>query len=178
MSKTKTPQLTCKNLTIGYDGKTVVSDLSFEVHAGDYLCIVGENGTGKSTLMKTLLRLKSPMSGEIISGDGLSANEIGYLPQQTVVQKDFPATVREVVLSGCLNKCGLRPFYNRQEKQLAIENMAKLGMSPQDISEALGFSPATYYNYMREPGKVQVGTLRRLRRRLALTEEQVLDILQ
>jgi len=125
----KAAQLTCTNLTIGYDGKTVVSDLSFAVHSGDYLCIVGENGTGKSTLMKTLLRLKSPMGGEITFGDGLAANEIGYLPQQTVVQKDFPATVREVVLSGCLNKCGLRPFYNAKEKQSAKENMKKLGIA-------------------------------------------------
>jgi zinc transport system ATP-binding protein len=122
-------QLSCKNLTVGYDGRVVAADLSFEVNAGDYLCIVGENGTGKSTLMKTLLRLKSPMSGKIESGDGLAANEIGYLPQQTVVQKDFPASVREVVMSGCLNKCGLRPFYNAKEKKLAADNMERLGIT-------------------------------------------------
>ncbi|MCL1832341.1 MAG: ABC transporter ATP-binding protein [Oscillospiraceae bacterium] len=121
--------LICNNLTAGYDGKAIIADLSFSVNAGDYLCILGENGSGKSTLMKTLLRLKSPMSGEITMGSGLSANEIGYLPQQTVVQKDFPASVREVVLSGCLNGCGLRPFYNKKEKQLASENMEKLGIT-------------------------------------------------
>jgi len=122
-------QLTCENLTAGYEGKAVVSNLSFAVHAGDYLCIVGENGSGKSTLMKTLLRLKAPMSGKVEAGDGLAANEIGYLPQQTVIQKDFPASVNEVVLSGCLNGCGLRPFYNGKEKRLARENMEKLGIS-------------------------------------------------
>ena len=124
------PQLTCQNLTLGYEGKTVVSGLSFVVNAGDYLCIVGENGSGKSTLMKTILRLKTPMSGRVVTGDGLSQSEIGYIPQQTVVQKDFPASVREVVRSGCLNRCGLRPFYNQAEKQLAEDNMAKLGIAP------------------------------------------------
>ncbi|MCL2639035.1 MAG: ABC transporter ATP-binding protein [Oscillospiraceae bacterium] len=122
-------QLTCSKLTAGYEGKAVVKNISFAVNAGDYLCIVGENGSGKSTLMKTLLRLKSPMSGKIEAGDGLHLNEIGYLPQQTVIQKDFPASVREVVLSGCLNGCGLRPFYNRKEKKLAAENMEKLGIT-------------------------------------------------
>lgn len=120
------PQLSCQNLTLGYEGKTVVSGLSFVVNAGDYLCIVGENGSGKSTLMKTILKLKMPMSGQIMTGDGLEPNEIGYLPQQTVVQKDFPASVREVVRSGCLNRCGLRPFYSKAEKQMAEDNMEKL----------------------------------------------------
>jgi len=123
------PQLICKNLTLGYEGKTVISGLSFAVNAGDYLCVVGENGSGKSTLIKTILKLKTPMSGQIETGDGLQPNEIGYLPQQTVVQKDFPASVREVVRSGCLNRCGLRPLYNKAEKQLAEENMEKLGIS-------------------------------------------------
>jgi zinc transport system ATP-binding protein len=123
------PQLVCNNLTAGYEGKAVISDLSFTVNAGDYLCIVGENGSGKSTLMKTLLKLKSPMSGEIKMGEGLNPNEIGYLPQQTVIQKDFPASVSEVVISGCLNGCGLRPYYNKKEKQLAAQNMEKLGIT-------------------------------------------------
>jgi zinc transport system ATP-binding protein len=122
------PQLDCQNLTLGYEGKTVVSNLSFSVSKGEYLCIVGENGSGKSTLMKSLLRLKPPMSGQITTGDGLSPNEIGYLPQQTVIQKDFPASVREVVRSGCINRCGLRPFYNDSEKRMAEENMEKLGI--------------------------------------------------
>jgi len=124
------PQLDCQNLTLGYEGHTVVTGLSFAVNAGDYLCIVGENGSGKSTLMKTILKLKSPMSGQIRTGDGLAHNEIGYMPQQTVVQKDFPASVREVVRSGCLNRCGFRPFYNSSEKRMADENIEKLGISP------------------------------------------------
>ena len=123
------PQLSCQDLTLGYEGKTVISGLSFTVNAGDYLCIVGENGSGKSTLMKTILKLQTPMSGQIVTGDDLSPVEIGYLPQQTVVQKDFPASVREVVRSGCLNRCGLRPFYNKTEKLMAEEIMAKLGIT-------------------------------------------------
>ena len=109
-------QLSCRNVVLGYEGKTVVQNLNFEVNRGDYLCIVGENGSGKSTLIRALLRLKSPMSGEILTGDGLEADGIGYLPQQTIVQRDFPASVREIVLSGCLGRFGWRPFYGRAEK--------------------------------------------------------------
>ena len=123
-------QLTCENLALGYEGKAVASGLSFTVNAGDYLCIVGENGSGKSTLMKTILKLKTPLAGQIQTGDGLMDREIGYLPQQTAVQKDFPASVKEVVRSGCLNRCGLRPFYNKQEKKMAEDNMEKLGIIP------------------------------------------------
>jgi len=122
------PQLTCDKLALGYDGKTVLSGLCFSVNTGDYLCIIGENGSGKSTLMKTILKLRSPISGQITTGDGLLSNEIGYMPQQTVVQKDFPASVKEVVLSGCLNRRGLRPFYNTDEKLIAEDNMEKLGI--------------------------------------------------
>ncbi len=121
-------QLICNNVSLGYDGNVIVSNLNFQTEQGDYLCIIGENGTGKSTLIRTLLKLKTPLSGEITLGDGLREKEIGYLPQQTMVQRDFPATVEEIVLSGALNKCGLRPFYNKTEKQLARNNMAKLGI--------------------------------------------------
>ena len=123
------PQLMCNDLDLGYDGRAVVSGLSFAVSAGDYLCIVGENGSGKSTLMKTLLNLMPPLSGQIVTGDGLLQNEIGYLPQQTAVQKDFPASVSEVVRSGCLNRCGFRPFYKLQEKQMAADSMDRLGIT-------------------------------------------------
>ena len=119
-------QLTCQKLCVGYDGKSILQDLDFEVFAGDYLCIVGENGSGKSTLMKTILGLQTPISGSILTGDGLRKNEIGYLPQQTQVQKDFPASVREIVLSGCQGRCGSRPFYKREEKQLAVDAMEKM----------------------------------------------------
>ena len=123
-------QLTCQNLCVGYDVKSVLQDLSFQVFAGDYLCIVGENGSGKSTLMKTILGLQPPISGRILTGDGLRKNEIGYLPQQTQVQKDFPASVREIVLSGCQGRCGSRPFYNREEKKLAADAMEKMQVAP------------------------------------------------
>ncbi|WP_349945293.1 ABC transporter ATP-binding protein [Lacrimispora sp. BS-2] len=122
-------QLTCNNLSIGYDGKTVLKGLDFSVNSGDYLCIVGENGSGKSTLMKTILHLLTPLEGSIVIENSLQPGGFGYLPQQTIVQKDFPASVREIVLSGCLNRCGLRPYYNREEKQLSLENMEKMGIS-------------------------------------------------
>ena len=119
-------QIICKNLAIGYDGKAILKDINFSINEGEYLCIIGENGSGKSTLMRTLLHLQQPVSGTILLGDGLQSNEIGYLPQQTAVQKDFPASVREIILSGCQNRCGLRPFYNRAEKRQAAEMMEKL----------------------------------------------------
>ena len=121
--------LTCQDLCLGYDGREILHNLNFEIHTGDYLCIVGENGSGKSTLMKTVLGLQQPMSGKVLTGDGLAQNEIGYLPQQTVVQKDFPATVWEIVLSGCQGRCGLRPFYTKEEKQLAEDNIEKMGIA-------------------------------------------------
>lgn len=118
----------CENVSIGYEGQTVVKDLDFQIAAGDYLCIVGENGSGKSTLVKSLLGLKSVEKGQIIFGDGLRQNEIGYLPQQTDVQKDFPASVYEVVLSGRLNSRGIRPFYTSADKKTACEKMEMLGI--------------------------------------------------
>ena len=123
-------QLTCRDLTLGYDGRELLSGLNFTVNAGDYLCIIGENGSGKSTLMRTLLGLQPPLSGQVIPGDGLKPNEIGYLPQQTPVQRDFPASVWEIVLSGCQSRCGLRPFYSKEEKALARENAEKMGVTP------------------------------------------------
>ena len=122
--------ITAKNLKLGYDSSLLSEDLNFTVNAGDYLCIVGENGSGKTTLMKTLLHLQDPIGGQILMGDGLKKNEIGYLPQQTVVQRDFPASVQEIVLSGCQARCGLRPFYNHSERLLAQENMQRMGILP------------------------------------------------
>ena len=121
--------LTVKDLSLGYDSNVIVKNLNFSVNAGDYLCIVGENGSGKTTLMKTLLQLQEPAGGEIRIGDGLKKNEIGYLPQQTVVQKDFPASVREIVLSGCQGSLGRRFFYNKDEKRLAEKNMERMGIA-------------------------------------------------
>ena len=123
-------QLTCQKLCVGYDGKPVLQDLDFEVFAGDYLCIVGENGSGKSTLMKTILGLQMPISGRILTGDGLRKNEIGYLPQQTAAQKDFPASVWEVVLSGRQNHPHFPPFYTKADKEDALRNMELLDLLP------------------------------------------------
>lgn len=118
-----------ENLTLSYENMTVIKELSFEVNSGDYLCIVGENGSGKSTLIKALLSLKKPESGRIELGDGLRQREIGYLPQQTGAQRDFPASVGEVVISGCLNSRGIKPFYSRREREIAAENMERLGIT-------------------------------------------------
>lgn len=118
----------CRDVALGYEGRIVVSNLNFKVNTGDYLCIIGENGSGKSTLMKALLGLKKQSEGEIIMGDGLKTNEIGYLPQQTIAQKDFPASVKEIVRSGFLNRMGFRPFYTKQEKRIAYEKMEELGI--------------------------------------------------
>ena len=121
--------LTVKDLSLGYDSNVIVKNLNFSVNAGDYLCIVGENGSGKTTLMRTLLQLQDPAGGEILIGDGIKKNEIGYLPQQTVVQKDFPASVREIVLSGCQGSLGRRFFYNKDDKRLAEKNMERMGIA-------------------------------------------------
>ena len=121
--------ITINNASMGYDGKVVVADLSLKINTGDYVCIVGENGSGKTTLMKCLLGLIPPLSGEIVYDDGLKQNEIGYLPQQTVLQKDFPASVDEVVMSGCLNK-KYTLFYSREQKKTALQNMERTGIIP------------------------------------------------
>jgi zinc transport system ATP-binding protein len=121
-------QILCKELAVGYEGRSVADGLNFEINSGDFLCIIGENGSGKSTLMKTLLGLLPPVGGEMIIGDGLGAGEIGYLPQQTVVQKDFPASVEEIVLSGCQGRCGLRPFYNKNERAIATASMERMSV--------------------------------------------------
>lgn len=120
--------LEVKDLKIGYDGKVVVENINFCVNKGDYLCIVGENGSGKTTLMKTLLKIKSPLGGSIVLGDDLKRNEIGYLSQQNAIQKDFPASVEEVVSSGCQNSMGWRPYLNKAERKLVSNNMQKLGI--------------------------------------------------
>lgn len=121
------PQIVCENASLGYDGKPIVTGLSFTVNAGDYLCIVGENGSGKSTLMKTILNLTPPLAGSIRM-EGLKPTQIGYLPQQTQVQRDFPASVLEIVLSGFQGQRGWRPFYTKEEKAAASANLKKLGL--------------------------------------------------
>ena len=120
------PIIICQDLKLGFGANILVEHLSFTIEKGSYLCIVGENGAGKSTLLRALLGLLKPLSGSITLGEGLRRREIGYLPQQTFVQRDFPASVREVVLSGCQGRCGLRPFYNREEKQIAEKAMEQM----------------------------------------------------
>jgi len=120
--------LACEKATFGYENKAVISDVNFQVEPGEYLCIVGENGTGKSTLVKGLLGLIKPMSGKIVYGEAVKNASIGYLPQQTDAQKEFPATVMEVVLSGVLKQKGFLSFYNKADKEKALVNMRKLGV--------------------------------------------------
>ena len=122
--------ITCKDAAFAYEGNVVVDGLSFDVRQGDYLCIVGENGSGKSTLMKGLLGLMRPKSGTIVFGDGLRQTQIGYLPQQSAAQKDFPASCFEVVLSGRLSSRGILPFYSSKDRQIALSNMGRLGILP------------------------------------------------
>ena len=119
--------LSCRDASLGYERRALLSHLTFNVYAGDYLCIVGENGSGKSTLLKSLLGLLSPLSGRI-DCPAQREGAIGYLPQQTSAQRDFPATVNEVVLSGFANKRGLRFFYSAAEKSAALMNLGKLGV--------------------------------------------------
>lgn len=121
-------QIICREVSLSYDGRVVSENVNFSVTRGDYLCIVGENGSGKSTLMKALLRLKTPEEGEILLGDGVSRMDIGYLPQQSEAQKDFPASVQEVVLSGCVGHKGFRFRMSRTDRAVARENMKLLGV--------------------------------------------------
>lgn len=118
--------ISCKNVYLSYENVSVIENLNFTVEEGDYLCIVGENGSGKSTLIKSILGLKETARGHLHMGDGLNQKEIGYLPQQTTAQKDFPASVYEVVLSGCISRKKRRFFFTSKEKNVAVENMKKL----------------------------------------------------
>jgi len=122
-------QIVCSNVSLAYDGVVVADHIDFAVQRGDYLCIVGENGSGKSTLVKGLLGLKSPAGGSILFGDGLTQRQIGYLPQQNEVQRDFPAGVREIVLSGCIGRGSRALFYTREQKKTAAAAMEKLGIT-------------------------------------------------
>ena len=118
----------CKNFTLQYDRHIAVQNVSFSVEPGDFLCIIGENGSGKSTLLKGLLGLLPPHDGQVSYAPTLSRTAIGYVPQQSTVQRDFPATVLEVVLSGCLNRQGLHFFYTPAQRSEAMVNLGKLGI--------------------------------------------------
>ena len=119
--------ISAKDLTIGFSDLVLYRDLSFEINEGDYVFVIGENGTGKTTLMRTLLGLRKPLKGEVVT-DGLALSEIGYLPQQTIVQRDFPASVKEIVLSGFVGRLGMKPFYSAKQKKTAMEAMKKFGV--------------------------------------------------
>ena len=120
--------ITCENLTLAYDTGVVASGVSFTLEAGSYLCIVGENGSGKSTLLKSLLRLHPVDGGTLTIDPDTRKQGIGYLPQHTPAQRDFPASVREIVRSGCLKKSGIRPFWRASDKKLADEAMTRMGI--------------------------------------------------
>lgn len=111
---------------LGYENKALMEHFDFQVNAGDYVCIVGENGSGKSTLLKTLLGLIKPVSGEVELAETIQNGAIGYLPQQTQVQRQFPASVMEVVMSGFLNRSHKSPFFHKEEKKIALKNLEKL----------------------------------------------------
>ncbi|MCR4924057.1 MAG: ABC transporter ATP-binding protein [Lachnospiraceae bacterium] len=121
--------ISCRDLKLGYENSIIVDGLNFSVNSNDYLCIVGENGSGKSTLMKTILHLMPALGGSIEYGDGLKATEIGYLPQQTQVQRDFPASVYEIVLSGRQSYLKNRFFYSKEDKKNALFNMERMGIA-------------------------------------------------
>ena len=133
--------IVCRDVSLGYEGQTVLSHLNLTIRDGDYLCIVGDNGSGKSTLLRGLLGLLAPQSGEILRAPELERGAVGYLPQQTRAQRDFPATVLEVALSGCLNQKGSRFFYTRAQKSQALMNLGKLGVLEWK-DRATGSSPA------------------------------------
>ena len=120
--------LDCNSLSLGYPGHVLASNLSFSLDTGQCLCIVGENGVGKSTLVRTILHLQPALAGTIRLGHGITPQKIGYLPQMTAISADFPAEVQEVVLSGCLASCGWRPFYGRAERELAERQISRLGL--------------------------------------------------
>ena len=129
MKEPKKTLIKCDHITLGYENMTVLEDVSFSVEEGDYLCVVGENGAGKSTLIKCLAGLKKPMEGGIVFSDRITRGVVGYLPQQTAIQRDFPASVREVVTSGCLNSSRLIPFYTRADRERASRHMEELGLT-------------------------------------------------
>lgn len=115
-----------ENLTIGYDNQIILKDVNLSINEGEYVCILGANGSGKSTLLKTVLGLIKPLTGKIIIDKKTS---IGYVPQAKMLQQDFPATVNEIVMSGCLKKMKWRPFYTKKERDLANKNMKLLQIS-------------------------------------------------
>lgn len=127
-SKDSSFSIICEGLAVGYSGKPLCNGFDLEINNGDYICIVGENGAGKSTLIKTLVGLIPAISGKVLLRGDIDKSDIGYLPQQREMQKDFPASVWEVVLSGCLDRLGFRPFYGHKERKLAADAIRELDL--------------------------------------------------
>ena len=127
-SKDSSFSIICEGLAVGYSGKPLCNGFDLEINNGDYICIVGENGAGKSTLIKTLVGLIPAINGKVLLRGDIDKSDIGYLPQQREMQKDFPASVWEVVLSGCLDRLGFKPFYGHKERKLAAEAIRELDL--------------------------------------------------
>lgn len=127
-SKDSSFSIICEGLAVGYSGKPLCNGFDLEINNGDYICIVGENGAGKSTLIKTLVGLIPAISGKVLLRGDIDKSDIGYLPQQREMQKDFPASVWEVVLSGCLDRLGFKPFYGHKERKLAADAIRELDL--------------------------------------------------
>ena len=127
-SKDSSFSIICEGHAVGYSGKPLCNGFDLEINNGDYICIVGENGAGKSTLIKTLVGLIPAISGKVLLRGDIDKSDIGYLPQQREMQKDFPASVWEVVLSGCLDRLGFRPFYGHKERKLAADAIRELDL--------------------------------------------------
>lgn len=121
--------ISCKDASLGYENKAVLEHLDFEIREGEYVCVIGENGSGKSTLIKSLLGLLKPVSGSVGINREIGKGAVGYLPQQTQVQRNFPVSVMEVVLSGFLNDMHFRPFYTKKEKQEVRKHLQHLGIA-------------------------------------------------
>ena len=127
-SKDSSFSIICEGLAVGYSGKPLCNGFDLEINNGDYICIVGENGAGKSTLIKTLVGLIPAINGKVLLRGNVDKSDIGYLPQQREMQKDFPASVWEVVLSGCLDRLGFKPFYGHKERKLAADAIRELDL--------------------------------------------------
>lgn len=123
------PLIEFKDLCIGYEHKVIIKNINLEINDGEYVCVFGDNGVGKTTFLKTILGLIPPLSGSIIIEDTFNKKEVGYLPQRMQLKPEFPASCFEIVLSGCVNRLKIWPFYRKSHRDLAIEKMKLLGVA-------------------------------------------------
>lgn len=120
-----------KNLSAGYDGRTVLRDVNLNVYQRDFLGIIGPNGGGKTTLIKCILGLLKPTGGEVIFHSGRPENSqftMGYLPQYNTIDRKFPITVEEVILSGLSSKKTLISRFTAEHRAKAHEVIARMGL--------------------------------------------------